>query len=50
MSDFSQLVPEHVRRLSGYTPGKSPRQAQQESGVTCIKLASNETPFGPSPR
>ena len=49
MSDFSQLVPEHVRRLSGYTPGKSPRQAQKESGVTCIKLASNETPFGPSP-
>ena len=49
MSDFSQLVPEHVRRLSGYTPGKSLRQAQQESGVTCIKLASNETPFGPSP-
>lgn len=49
MSDFSQLVPGHVRRLSGYTPGKSLRQAQQESGVTCIKLASNETPFGPSP-
>ena len=49
MSDFSQLVPEHVRRLGGYTPGKSPRQAQKESGVTCIKLASNETPFGPSP-
>lgn len=49
MSDFSQLVPEHVRRLGGYTPGKSLRQAQQESGVTCIKLASNETPFGPSP-
>lgn len=50
MSDFRQLVPEHVRRLGGYTPGKSPRQAQQESGVTCIKLASNETPFGPSSR
>jgi histidinol-phosphate aminotransferase len=49
MSDFSQLVPEHVRRLGGYTPGKSLRQAQQESGVTCVKLASNETPFGPSP-
>ena len=49
MSDYSRLVPEHVRRLGGYTPGKSLRQAQQESGVTCIKLASNETPFGPSP-
>ena len=50
MSDFSQLVPGHVRRLGGYTPGKSLRQAQQESRVTCIKMASNEAPFGPSPR
>jgi histidinol-phosphate aminotransferase len=50
MSDFSQFVPEHVRKLGGYTPGKSLRQAQQESRVTCIKMASNESPFGPSPR
>jgi len=50
MSDFSQLVPEHVRSLGGYTPGKSRRQAQQESQVDCIKMASNENPFGPSPR
>src|ERR1700674_5148343 len=49
MSDFSQFVPEYVRNLSGYTPGKSLRQAQQESNVNCIKLASNENPFGPSP-
>jgi histidinol-phosphate aminotransferase len=50
MSDFSQFVPEHVRNLRGYTPGKSLRQAQQESHVNCIKMASNENPFGPSPR
>ncbi len=49
MSDFSEFVPEHVRTLSGYTPGKSLRQAQQESHVNCIKMASNESPFGPSP-
>jgi histidinol-phosphate aminotransferase len=49
MSDYSQFVPERVRNLSGYTPGKSLRQAQQESRVNCIKLASNENPFGPSP-
>jgi histidinol-phosphate aminotransferase len=48
MSDFSQFVPQHVRNLSGYTPGKSLRQAQQESHVNCIKMASNENPFGPS--
>ena len=50
MSDFSQFVPEHIRNLSGYTPGKSLRQAQQESHVNCIKMASNENPFGPSPK
>src|SRR5690242_8196159 len=50
MSDFSQLVPEHVRKLGRYTPGKSLRQAQQEGRVSCIKMASNENPYGPSPR
>jgi histidinol-phosphate aminotransferase len=50
MSDFIQLVPEHVRKLGGYTPGKSRRQAHEESSVDCIKMASNENPFGPSPK
>jgi histidinol-phosphate aminotransferase len=50
MSDFSQFVPEHVRNLRGYMPGKSLRQAQQESHVNCVKMASNENPFGPSPK
>src|ERR1700747_3481268 len=50
MSDFSQCVPNHVRNLAGYTPGKPLRQAQQESHVDCIKMASNENPFGPSPK
>ena len=49
MSNFDQLVPPHVRALGAYTPGKSLRQAEAESGVACIKLASNENPFGPSP-
>ena len=42
-------IPEHIRALAGYKPGKSVRQAQLESGVAMIKLASNENPFGPSP-
>jgi histidinol-phosphate aminotransferase len=50
MADFTQLVPEYVRTLKGYTPGKPVRQAEQESGVRCIKMASNENPFGPSSR
>ncbi|HEY7402967.1 MAG TPA: histidinol-phosphate transaminase [Candidatus Angelobacter sp.] len=42
-------IPEHIRALAGYVPGKPMRQAQRESGVAMIKLASNENPFGPSP-
>ena len=42
-------IPEHIRALAGYTPGKPMRQAQRESGVSMIKMASNENPFGPSP-
>lgn len=49
MSDYDHLIPPHIRPLGAYTPGKSLWQAEQESGVRCIKLASNENPFGPSP-
>ena len=49
MTDFSKLVPAHVRTLTSYKAGKHRRQAELESGVRCIKLASNENPFGPSP-
>ena len=42
-------IPEHIRALVGYVPGKPLRKAQAESGVSMIKLASNENPFGPSP-
>jgi len=49
LTDFSKLVPAHVRQLGSYKPGKNVRQAELESGVRCIKMASNENPFGPSP-
>ncbi len=48
--NFDDLVPEHIRALHSYTPGKPVKQAEAESGVRCIKMASNENPFGPSPR
>ena len=50
MRDFEALVPQHVRALAAYVPGKPIREAERESGVACIKMASNENPFGPSPR
>ncbi|HMK30612.1 MAG TPA: histidinol-phosphate transaminase [Terriglobales bacterium] len=49
MNRFDHLVPGHIRAMGEYVPGKSIRQAETESGVCCIKLASNENPFGPSP-
>src|SRR5438477_2155666 len=50
MSDFEKVVHQHVRALGGYVPGKPIKDAERESGVRCIKMASNENPFGPSPR
>ena len=49
MTDFGKLVPAWVPTLATYKPGKPLRQAELESGVRCIKMASNENPFGPSP-
>lgn len=48
MTDFKKLVPAFVPTLDTYKPGKPRRQAELESGVNCIKMASNENPFGPS--
>lgn len=50
MKNLEEFVPEHVRGLGAYTPGKPLRQAERESGVRMIKMASNENPFGPSPK
>ena len=47
--DIEQLIPEYVRTASPYVPGKPIRQAQVESGTSCIKMASNENAYGPSP-
>jgi histidinol-phosphate aminotransferase len=49
MTNFRNLVPAFVRTLDTYKPGKPLRHAELESGVRCIKMASNENPFGPSP-
>jgi len=50
MKSFDDFVPPHIRALPVYAPGKARRQAERESGVACIKMASNENPWGPSPR
>ncbi len=44
-------VPEHLRRIQPYAPGKPIEEVQRELGLTrVVKLASNESAFGPSPR
>jgi histidinol-phosphate aminotransferase len=43
-----ELIQPHIRAIGTYVPGKPLRLAQEESGVTMIKMASNENPFGPS--
>jgi histidinol-phosphate aminotransferase len=50
-TDPGQLAVDNVRSLSPYVPGKPIEELQRELGLTdIIKLASNENPFGPSPR
>jgi len=50
MSNFEEFISARIRNIGGYAPGKPIKQAEKESGVKCIKMASNENPFGPSPR
>jgi histidinol-phosphate aminotransferase len=45
------LRPPHLRGLDRYEPGLPIEQVQARSGLArVVKLASNENPFGPSPR
>jgi histidinol-phosphate aminotransferase len=43
-------VPEYIRQLVPYKPGKPIEELERELGISgSIKLASNENPVGPSP-
>jgi histidinol-phosphate aminotransferase len=46
-----ERVPEYIRTLVPYVPGKPIEEVEREYGIAhSIKLASNENPLGPSPR
>jgi histidinol-phosphate aminotransferase len=46
-----QRVPEHIRKLVPYVPGKPIEEVEREYGIAnAAKLASNENPLGPSPK
>jgi histidinol-phosphate aminotransferase len=44
-------VPEYIRKLAVYVPGKPIEEVERELGLSdIVKLASNENPLGPSPK
>ena len=44
-------VPEYIRSLIAYEPGKPIEEVEREYGIAdSVKLASNENPLGPSPK
>ena len=44
-------VPDYIRSLIPYAPGKPIEEVEREYGIEgSVKLASNENPLGPSPR
>ncbi len=46
-----RLIVDAVRSLTAYVPGKPISELQRQYGVSdIVKLASNENPWGPSPR
>jgi histidinol-phosphate aminotransferase len=51
MIDLRGLVPEWIRTLAPYPPGKPIEELERELGIhDSIKIASNENPLGPSPK
>ena len=49
--DIRHLVPEWIRTLTPYPPGKPIEEVERELGISgSIKLASNENQLGPSPK
>src|SRR2546425_13335163 len=46
---IEELIPEYIRGLPAYVPGRPIEEVERELKIRAIKLASNENPLGPSP-
>jgi histidinol-phosphate aminotransferase len=44
-----EYVPEWIREIAPYVPGKPIEEVERELNISAIKLASNENPLGPAP-
>ena len=47
---IEDLIPEYIRGLPAYIPGRPIEEVERELKIHAIKLASNENPIGPSPK
>lgn len=51
MTDFKKLAGKSISDITPYKPGKPVKELERELGIkSAVKLASNENPFGPSPK
>src|SRR6266700_3598140 len=47
---IEELIPDYLRGLPVYVPGKPIEEVERELTIRAVKLASNENPLGPSPK
>jgi len=48
--NFSEVLPEHIRRLPAYKSENPAEELERELGVSVVQMGMNENPFGPSPK